>query len=185
MKSSRFPLFLLLFSAAGCFADEITGQFGFEQPLKPGFVWKNSTGKVWFAPDPKVIQDFSGTKSHSGRGAFGLQGKVNLCMDAHGFLVPGKLYRLSVWVKPEKLYLPFSLNFIWFGKDGKVIQQNSVNRKLRDTAWQKISVTARAPKEFKNVYFLLHSEHSANTVYVDDLELTESTEPSSTERIQP
>ena len=184
MKRNAFLLILLL-STAGAFADGTDAKLDFEQVLKPGFVWQNPTGKVWFAPNPEAVQDFSGTKSHTGKGAFGLKGKVNLCMDAHGFLTPGKRYTLSVWVKPEKLYLSFSLNFIWFGKEGNVIQQNSVNRTLRDTAWQQISVTAEAPGEFRNVYFLIHTNHSEAPVYLDDLQLSEQSSSRKTERIQP
>ena len=181
MKRNRF-LFLLLLLSTGVCADETVAQLGFEQELKPGFVWRNARGKVWFAPDAGTIQDRSGRNAHTGKGAFALKGKVNLCMDTHGFLSPGKRYTLSVWVRPCALYLPFSLNFIWFGNDGKVLQQNSAARTLRDTAWQKISVTAEAPRDFRNVYFLIHTGHSDRIVYLDDLQLAEQPSQSRTER---
>ena len=51
-----------------------------------------------------------------------------------------------------------------------------------DTAWQKISVTAEAPRDFRNVYFLIHTGHSDRIVYLDDLQLAEQPSQSRTER---
>lgn len=163
--------------SAGCFAQDAVNSSvakeGFETPLKQGFIWKNNTGKVWLTPNQKLVQDLSGTKAHTGRGALGIPAGVSICMDAQGFLETGKTYELSVWAKPAKPNLAFSINFIWFGQDGKVMQRNCKDLKLRDTAWQKISVSAKVPANFKHFYMLIHTGTSKELVYIDDIELTE------------
>ena len=56
MKRNRF-LFLLLLLSTGVCADETVAQLGFEQELKPGFVWRNARGKVWFAADAGTVPE--------------------------------------------------------------------------------------------------------------------------------
>lgn len=169
-------LLALIFGLANSVCGEnVLGTLDFEEDVKPGFVWKNQLGQVWFAPAEQFKLDLFGSNAHSGKGALGIIGGKDLILDAKGFLEGGKTYTLSAWVKPEKMYQTFSLNFIWFGQDGKVVQRDLKPMKLKDTAWQQVSVDGKAPADFSHVYLLLNLNSSDPNAkaFIDDLSIRE------------